>query len=193
MPDAMLLLQLEHNNTVRLLSVLERLCERLEAGEPPEHELLELVVEYFRGFPEECHHPKEDLIYRKLRHRDPEAAEAVGDLLDEHERLAMVTRQMATLTQKARHNGVRSEELANALRQFVTGYEHHLLQEERLFFPIALDKLTGDDWAAIDFGVFDQRDPLFDDATESRFRELREQIWASAAEDETPDKLAQGE
>lgn len=193
MPDALLLLRLEHNNTIRLLAILDEACDRIPT-EGANHELLELILEYFAGFPDQCHHPKEDLIYRKMKAQDPRAAERVGDLLAEHEELAHVTQRVARLARRARLDSrLTRAELTAALREFLQLYEHHLREEEETFFPAALETLTEDDWAAIDFGLFDRRDPLFDDVTEKRFQVLRQRIWTAATEDPDAEERALGE
>ena len=181
MTDTLLLLRLEHLNMGKLLTLVERECERMVAEGDPDHELLQLTMEYFLGFPDRCHHPKEDLIYRAMRRRNPQAAEAVGCLLDQHAALARQARSVAALVAKARRleNRVPLAQLVNTLRSFVEIYRGHLGAEEKRFFPAALSTLTDNDWAAIDFGTFDQRDPLFDDVVEGGFRELRERITAA--------------
>ena len=178
MTDTLLLLRLEHLNMGKLLTLVERECERMVTEGDPDHELLQLTMEYFLGFPDRCHHPKEDLIYRALHRRDRQAAEAVGRLLEDHDALAKRVRSVAGLTEKASRLGSRVplEQLASALRGFVELYRSHLGAEEKGFFPAALSTLTDDDWAAIDFGTFDHHDPLFDDVVEGGFRELRKRI-----------------
>ena len=194
MPDTLLLLRLEHINTAKLLDLLELECARILTEGAPDHELLGLMLEYFLGFPDECHHPKEDLIYRKIQRRNPQEAKGVGSLLDEHEDLAKRTRSVAKLAERARlESGVTPAELVGALHEFIGSYRDHLSGEEKTFFPRALSTLTEDDWAAIDFGTFDQPDPLLDDAAEGRFRELRERIGAITAERKIPEELAHEE
>ena len=54
--------------------------------------------------------------------------------------------------------------------------------EEERFFRLAEERLLKDDWATLDFVIFDQNDPLFDDATEERFSALRKRIVIRAEE-----------
>ena len=48
--------------------------------------------------------------------------------------------------------------------------------EEDTFFPAVQRCFTADDWAEIDFQVFDQADPLFSETVERRFEALRDHI-----------------
>lgn len=80
MVEVMDRLQREHRNIAKLLNALEHQLAIFDTAETPDYDVLVGIGDYFIGFPGRCHHPKEDLIFRKLRARDPEAAEIVGDL-----------------------------------------------------------------------------------------------------------------
>ena len=88
------------------------------------------VVEYCLEYPDQCHHPKEDWIYRKLGDLDGTLAEPLGDLPAEHAALADQTRQVAEMIDQvlqeaeiaARQDplyGERVEKRFAALRKFV--------------------------------------------------------------------------
>ena len=73
-------LRREHSNIESLLGVLERELSVFERGDRPDYEVMLAVINYFKDYPNSCHHPKEDLIVEKLKARDPRKAEAIGDL-----------------------------------------------------------------------------------------------------------------
>jgi hemerythrin-like domain-containing protein len=56
------MLQTEHRNLARLLDVAEGELLKIENGGDCDRELLRAVAEYRREYPEQCHHPKEDLL-----------------------------------------------------------------------------------------------------------------------------------
>jgi Hemerythrin HHE cation binding domain len=76
----------EHRNIERLLAVLERELEVFDRGDRPDYEVIRAVISYFEVYPEVYHHPQEDLVFAKLKTRDPAAAAKVGDLAREHEK-----------------------------------------------------------------------------------------------------------
>ena len=76
----------EHRNIDKLLLVLEHELEVFDRSEEPDYEILQAVIQYFQDYPENCHHPKEDMVFEKLKLRDPTAAERIGDVEAEHER-----------------------------------------------------------------------------------------------------------
>jgi hemerythrin-like domain-containing protein len=70
----------EHRNIEKLLAILERELEVFDRGDRPDYEVIRAVISYFKVYPEVYHHPQEDLVFAKLRERDPVAAAKVGDL-----------------------------------------------------------------------------------------------------------------
>ena len=84
MTQAMLILHLEHQNTGKLLGLIERELLALQAGKTPDYDLLNSIGDYLMDYPDQCHHPKEDLVFAKLQQRDSGAARRLGNLLDEH-------------------------------------------------------------------------------------------------------------
>jgi hemerythrin-like domain-containing protein len=97
-------LRQEHRNIEKLLHVLERELSVFDRGDRPDYEVVLAVIEYFKDYPDTCHHPKEDIIVAKLKARDPVAAAAIGDLEAEHREGARRLRQVAqAVERKAAH------------------------------------------------------------------------------------------
>ena len=55
-------LRQEHRNIEKLLQVLEQELSVFDRGDRPEYEVIVRVFDYFREYPDSCHHPKEDMI-----------------------------------------------------------------------------------------------------------------------------------
>ena len=173
------LLHGEHAHLAKLLKLLDRQVVRFGAGERPEYEIISGVIDYCLEFPDQCHHPKEDLIFRRLHLRDPQAAESVGDLEREHEELASLTRKLASAVSRV----LAEEELPRAYvmslaQEFVGRYRQHIKMEEQLFFPAAERALTPEDWSEIDARVADHVDPLFGREVMEKFKSLRDDVYA---------------
>lgn len=183
MSDTLLLLGFEHKTFGELLSLIDGQRRNLDNGDPVDIQLLQSVAEYFRSYPDDCHHPIEDLVLRRLRLRDPAAVPDPEKLTREHQELAHLTKLMATTIQATASNGnAPTPELGEIMEQFVERYRIHMSMEEEHFFPSAHRALNEEDWAEIDFGVFDRDDPLYDSSTEARFERLRKEIEKSAKE-----------
>lgn len=177
-------LQEEHRNAARLLNVLEQQLAVFDAAGRPDYEILTGIADYFTGFPDRCHHPKEDLIYRKLAERDPAAAKAVGDLEAEHEKMAELAQRFRETVQNVMSEAEMPRSAFDAvLRQFIAEQRRHMELEAERFFSRAIARLTEEDWAEIDAQVSDEQDPLFGPETAKEFEKLRDDILRWEEED----------
>jgi len=176
MSDALLLLRLEHENLDQLLDLIDEQRQIAKSGGDPDLDLLETVADYFGGYPDKCHHPVEELVFRRLKMRAPDAVTDPDKLTDEH---AQIERQTEELAQAIASKDDK-QELAAVLERFVNDYRNHMAMEEEHFFPAAAKALSEQDWDDIDFKLFDGPDPLFDDTAHERFHGLRERINALA-------------
>ena len=80
MPKIIDILLDEHQNIEKLLLVLEHELEVFDRSGRPDYEILQSIIQYFQDYPESCHHPKEEMIFEKLKLRDPAAAKRFGDV-----------------------------------------------------------------------------------------------------------------
>lgn len=184
MPDTLTLLHLEHGNLAKVLGLIEDEAAAADSGTAMDAELLGMASEYFSDYPDRCHHPKEDLVYGLLGRRDPDARTALRDLIADHRRLHALAEAFGEQVRRLREAPQAAEPTArNAIRDFAKHYRQHMHDEETQFFPLAEGRLSRDDWATLDFAIFDQDDPLFDHAAEERFSTLRKRIESLAAQD----------
>lgn len=71
-------LQCENAQSAKLLKLLGRRIARFGAGDSVNYGIISGVIGHCPEFPDQCHHPKEDLNFQKLRERDVAAAQAVA-------------------------------------------------------------------------------------------------------------------
>lgn len=177
MSDVITALRQEHANIGQLLDILERQVAVFDRGGSPDYDIVEGVIDYFQSYPDLYHHPKEDLVFQKLKLRDPAAVERVGDLRHEHEELAARTREFAAGVRAVLEEAqVSRESFDQWARRFIGLQRDHMDREERLFFPAARAALTSEDWADIEARASDQEDPLFGSDVGHRYEALRRDI-----------------
>jgi hemerythrin-like domain-containing protein len=171
------ILRQEHRNIEKLLFVLERELDVFARGARPDYEVVHAVIAYFRVYPDEYHHPLEDLVFEKLKSRDPAAAAQIGDLAADHqrgaERLCRVAQAVDSVLadrELLRHS------VYDIIRDFIEQERRHMAMEERTFFPAAIRTLQSRDWAEIASRSTDQKDPLFSESVEQRFEMVRRHI-----------------
>lgn len=116
----MLLLRLEHGNLSQLLDLIEEQCQLVKTGNDCDPGLLEVVAEYFGGYPDQCHHPVEDLVFQRLKERAPAAVSDPNKLTDEPREIERLTENLSQAVSEA--GSGRLTNLAEAMERFVTGY-----------------------------------------------------------------------
>ena len=176
----------EHRNIDKLLLVLEHELEVFDRSEEPDYEILQAVIQYFQDYPESCHHPKEDMVFEKLKVRDSAAANSIGDVEAEHQ---VETKRLRRLVEAVEEILAGREFLRQTFHDVVLDFiEHqrqHMDKEERLLFPAAVQGLRPDDWAELDARLNDQKDPLFNGVIETKFQALQRTILRWQHETET--------
>src|SRR6202008_645880 len=129
----------EHRNIERLLAILERELEVFGRGDRPDYEVIRAVISYFEVYPEVYHHPQEDLVFAKLRTRDPIAAAKVGDLAREHHKGAERLRRVAQAVDSVlADQELLRQNVDHIVRDFIESERRHIMMEDREFFPSAL-------------------------------------------------------
>lgn len=167
----------EHVAMAKLLDALERQLVAIDTGETPDWDIVRGVIDYCLSFPDLHHHPKEDLVFDRLRRRDPSAAGAVGDLEAEHRNLAELSSRFAAAVGNVLEEAeISREAFAKLAWHFVGQYRHHMSLEERLFLPAARRALTAEDLRDIEAGLTQGHDPLFGENPDRRFDVLREEV-----------------
>jgi len=170
-------LRREHANIAKLLSALERQLVQFIANEPVDYDIIQGIADYFVDYPELCHHPKENAIYHRLLARDADAAGALGDLKDDHDRIGTLSLAFAKTVRNVLGEAVVPRKtFEKAARNFIDLQRKHMEMEERTFFPAVLQALTAEDWAEVKAEIHRRDDPLFGSAVEDRFRAAAEDI-----------------
>ena len=167
----------EHRNIEKLLHVLEQELDVFDRTESPDYEILRTIVEYFQDYPESYHHPKEDIVFEKLKLRDPSAVTRIGDVEAEHQletqrlrRFAQAINDILTGREYPRQG------FHNVVRDFIDHQRQHMHKEEQLLYPAVIKGLRAEDWVEIDARLNNKKDPLFDRVAEKKFDALRQTI-----------------
>src|SRR6266568_5981051 len=127
------ILRQEHRNIEKLLQVMEQELSVFGRGERPDYEVFGGVVEFFKNYPDSCHHPKEDIIYEKFRTRDPVRAASVADLEAEHREGAVRLRRVAQAIESVLNDQeLLRESVDRIVRDFIDSERKHITLEEEV-------------------------------------------------------------
>lgn len=181
MTDIIQELHSEHAQMAELLTILEREIDRLDSGGSPDYEIVEAILAYFLDYPDLCHHPKEDVIAKRLRNRSQVAAKMAEKLITQHVELAALSRSFAKVVEQVLGEAeMPRERVVAAGRDFIAAQRRHMEKEEQHFLPMARDLLSPLDLAELRSELPERKDPLFGAEVKKRFEALRADIenWA---------------
>ncbi len=129
----------EHEGIVLMLTILERVCARMEAEEKVDRDHLERIVEFLKVFVDQCHHGKEEeLLFPAII---PMEKRLINILLGEHSQGRSYMRAMGKAHSRMRKfdGGDLAEYVANAQR-YIALMTQHIQKENNDLFPM-LDSL----------------------------------------------------
>jgi hemerythrin-like domain-containing protein len=184
MPELLSALRQEHRSIAQVLDCFDRQVRIIETGEHPDFDIIAAVLDFMEGFPDQHHHPKEDLLLARLKERDPTSARIVGDLSQAHVDLGVNLRSFAAAVRAVLLDAeLPRAEFAGQAWSFIDLQRSHLAMEEASFFPAAERALTADDWSEVAASVPNCLDPLHGGADGSKYDSLRQNILKWDAED----------
>ena len=181
MHDVIALWHADHVNFARLLNLLEEQLELFHAGKSPQYELMLDVMHYMTHYPDALHHPKEDLLFARVRERAESAGPIIDELTKQHARLRESGRELVHNLDDIVNGSMASRELVEAAaRAYVMHFRNHMRVEETEILPLATRLLGASDWASVETAIRHIDDPLFGAKSEQRYAALRRQIATGA-------------
>ena len=170
-------LERDHLNMAALLRVLERQVELFRRGQSPDYEIIEAIVAYFLDYPDLIHHPKEDILARRLMAKHGAAASVLAGLPERHTELGRLTRSFAeVLTKVLDQVELERDRFVHAAEDFIEAQRHHMEMEGQHFFPLVRHELTPDDLTDAALETLEREDPLFGHRAQPRFEALRRMV-----------------
>lgn len=175
-PAALETLADEHRYMSLLLDTLDKQLREINPKTPSDYFLAQDIIRYMHEYPDIAHHPTEDLMFKSLVERDPDAQSDVDRLLNDHIRLATITGDIVRLLEHASKQQTTAalHKARSAVDSYVDRLRGHMRYEETVMFPHAANCLTDEDWAHIESSLAAMDDPLFGHSVDSNYRVLYE-------------------
>jgi hemerythrin-like domain-containing protein len=137
----------EHRKIERVLCILEQELSVFNRNGRPDYTKIRAVISYFQEYPDCCHHPKEEMVFEKLKARDPAAAATVGDLEAEHQGVAERLQRVADVVKSVlTSHEVPRKTFNDTMHDFIDHERKHTETEERGLFRVAVTTLRPEDW-----------------------------------------------
>jgi hemerythrin-like domain-containing protein len=168
----------DHRNMAQLLDVLQSEMEDYRQSRHVDFAILSMLLDYILNFPELRHHPRENVIFERVKRRDVDASKTIEDILLEHKDLAALARKLSA----AIHNLRLEVEMPRTwfedlVKTYIRRNREHMVKEEEKFFPLALKILSASDWQEFDTqGAAERPDPLFGGKVDAEYQMLHDRI-----------------
>ena len=137
-------LEIDHCQLLRKLNFLEMQYLDMCRGISPDYSLMRNIIVYIQEYPEQMHHPLEDMIFSILLERVDDA-DTVQKLMSEHTRLEVVTRELRESLEALSSGAVSTDQLKKQLSDFLVGQRQHIYTEETEVYPLVRESLTDED------------------------------------------------
>jgi len=141
----------EHQSLAAILHAIRFMLREIAAGKlEADIKLFQAMVHYLDAYAEKRHHPKEDLLFRRLPQRTDEGAEVLAKLGQQHaaapQRMAALEGALASYVADNSH----FDDFARAFDVYAEFYREHMMLEEDEVLPLLRSHLTVDDWVELD-------------------------------------------
>jgi len=153
----------DHRHIVKILSILRHELKLLENNsEEANFELISDSLDYLAHYPDEYHHPKEEVIFAYHLQRSDEMRDEIERLMNQHRNLHEATQRINEITTAILQGDVHLRETyINTLAGFIQQQTSHLENEEKAVLPMLEQRLNDQDWINIEQQMPTQADPLF--------------------------------
>lgn len=151
----------EHRSLAAVLHALEYLAKP-EHGANRDTKVLWAIIHYLDKYSEKLHHPAEDkFLFSVMKEKTETGKELIAELERDH---AKGEQRIAALTEALKFlelAGDNADQLFNkAVQDYANFYWQHMVQEEKIIFPMAKAVLDADDWDRLEKGFSANRDPI---------------------------------
>ena len=172
-------LRLDHRNMAIVLNLLDELVVEMEAGRDPDFELFEEIMRYMTVYPDAVHHPKEDVMYEKLRAKRPDLAEDLDHVPDDHREIAQLSMLLRSEVEAVVAGAaVRRARMIEDAAAYIKRLRDHMRWEEEDLFS-RIDLMLDAEPYTVDISSIEHiKDPVFELEVESGFRRLLDSLAA---------------
>jgi hemerythrin-like domain-containing protein len=152
----------EHRYMGRIFEAFKEQMSLLQENMPADYNLMHDVMHYMSNFPEKVHHPREEIVFRKLMERDPELAPTIEKIFIEHETQIQKGRSVLKLLAEIRREETPElrEQLQVRCEDYLAFHGRHSALEEGKILPRVAETLTDADWIAIARDMLPAQNPL---------------------------------
>ncbi len=167
----------DHVNFSRLLALLEVQIKLFHEDQTPDYTLMQDIIYYMTHYPDIFHHPKEDLVFDKVKEIDSAAQPVVDELMEQHRVLRESGMKLYGNLEAVIAGAMLSRaSVEEPGETYIAYFRSHMKKEESEIFPLAAKLLSDQDWRDVDAAIPPPIDPLFGQTVNERYLALHRQI-----------------
>lgn len=167
----------DHANMRRLLDILDRELDAVEAAENADFDLMRDVMRYLVHYSDAVHHPMEDLVYARLAERSVKARNDLVSIPEQHERIEAQSRRLHDEVGMVADGGLALRtEILKAGRDYSSGLRKHIEMEDLHLFPLVESTLDEEDLDEVQRVLDENEDPVFGKVVKEDYRVLYRHI-----------------
>ena len=165
----------EHRVIERMLDVVSKAADQLDAGVKVDREVFVGAADFFKNFADKCHHAKEEkLLFAKMVERGVSGEVGpVAVMLREHEDGRAHVRKIAELSARETDDRSRSD-LINHARAYADLLGQHIQKEDNILYPMADRILTPEDQDELGKGFKEVEEKLMGPGVHERYHRMIE-------------------
>lgn len=154
---------MEHRLIEKLLAVLDRERNRIEATGIADTLLAASAIDFMRTYADRCHHGKEEgILFKKLEEKElrAEDQEILEKLSGDHRRARELVAELAgAVAEYSGGDPAAGVKASEALAKLAALYKEHIRLEDEVFFPHAMHYLSKEEDAHMleEFAEFDRK------------------------------------
>ncbi len=140
-------LKTEHEGILLMLDILERMSEKIVAGESVPTDHLEQVLDFLEVFADKCHHGKEEkLLFAAMEEAGvPKEGGPLAAMFSEHDRGRQFIKEMKNLLRSSEKGEPGFLEVfTTPALQYVNLLRSHIWKENSVLFPMAEKAISAD-------------------------------------------------
>ena len=163
----------DHRNMAIVLDLLENAAKQAYKGEDPDFELVAEIMRYMTVYPDAVHHPKEDIIYARLREEREDLADGLDDVTSDHEKIATLGGRLRDDVEAVIAGAaLRREKFIEDTTQYVNHLRAHMNWEEDDLFE-RVESMLDEEPLEFDVSEYEHiKDPVFELEIEAGFKRL---------------------
>lgn len=157
-------LYVDHQRLRAVLETISKVCDGLGLDEfEAQADHLFCLIDYLLDYPDQVHHPMEDLVFDELLELDLAKGqlEKIKQNRAQHDALKSATSELMDLVEMA-SNDVELEPFLLHLQEYIAIQQQHMKFEEKEIFPLAKEYILPAVWEKLDERFSETSDPLFD-------------------------------